>query len=240
MKKLAAVACDLPGAAHNHPAGVVADHAHQIMVAFAVGDLIDPDTPEAIQPVAISVAGVLGDDPLDHPTDRRPIHPQQLRDHRLRGGAGEPHHRILERPGRARPRPRPRHHLRADTTPATRHAPDLTTDLAADAKHVEVALRTQAPVIHRPAALPTPRAEHPAVLTPGDIDNHDILATPTIDTDGNDPSREQPQQPVEYPCHAHPELLTRFPRKKRDYEEPPESRVAQRIPATARRPPTHG
>ena len=132
-------------------------------MAFAVGDLIDPDAFEAVEAVAVLVTGVLGDDPFDHPADRRPVDTQEFRDNRLRGGAGKPHHRILEPPGETRPDPGPRHDLRTHTTRRARHAPDITAHAATDAKHIEVTPRTRAVVIHRPAALPAPRTEHPAV-----------------------------------------------------------------------------
>jgi hypothetical protein len=76
----------------HQPAGVVVGDAHQVPVAFAVGDLIDPDPGEPILSVAGAGGGVHSDDPFDHYADRMPIDPLQMRHHALRRGPNKPQH----------------------------------------------------------------------------------------------------------------------------------------------------
>src|SRR5437868_6585884 len=80
----------------------------QVALAAAVGDLIDPDRDQSLQPAPVEV---IGQDPLDDLTDRVPADPEQPRDRCLGHLLRQPRDRVLEVPGIARAPAGPRHRL---------------------------------------------------------------------------------------------------------------------------------
>jgi hypothetical protein len=61
------------GGGPHQPAGVVVDHDHQVLVPALVGDLIDPDPLEPLEPVDAGVD--VGHDPGDDVAHRAPPDP---------------------------------------------------------------------------------------------------------------------------------------------------------------------
>ena len=96
-----------PGFGPQQPAGVVIDHDGEIAVVFAVGDLIDPDPPQFLEPVNARVG--IGPDPGDDRAYRAPGDPHQLRDRGLRGLRGQPRHLSIEGIGMTGVMAGPRH-----------------------------------------------------------------------------------------------------------------------------------
>jgi hypothetical protein len=79
---------------HQSP-GVVIDDHHQEQLPTPVGDLIDPDPAQPLEPVDQRVD--VGPDPGDDRPDRAPRDPHQLGDRGLRRLRGQPRHLIVER-----------------------------------------------------------------------------------------------------------------------------------------------
>ena len=95
------------GRGPHQPASVVVDHHGEVAVALLVGDLVDPDPGQPLQPVA-GLLGI-GDHAGNDPPHRRPRHPQQLV-HRLLGGVDrQPRRGVVERAGMAGAMARPGH-----------------------------------------------------------------------------------------------------------------------------------
>ncbi len=150
------IRCDPPGAAHT-TGGVVADGAHEVPVALAVGDL-----------AGRSAAGRRGRRrrgwcarrrPVRSAADRHPIDAENLRDSALRSRAGKPHAGVFERPGEPRSSPGPRHLLPADPARRAADAADFAAQDALGAKHVEVPPRDDPPVIARCDPLTASKAQ---------------------------------------------------------------------------------
>lgn len=77
---------------------MVDDHG-QVALAFAVGDLIDPDPLQIGEQVDLALR--LGADPLADPPDRSPGEPQQLGDRGVRAVDRKPGDLVLELAGEA-------------------------------------------------------------------------------------------------------------------------------------------
>jgi hypothetical protein len=76
------------GAGPHQPAGVVIDNDDQVAVPALVGDLVDPDPAQPVEPVDASVD--VGVDAGDDRPDGAPRDPQQLADRRLGGSHRQP------------------------------------------------------------------------------------------------------------------------------------------------------
>ena len=85
------------GRGPHQPAGVVVDHHRQVPVAPLVGDLVDPDPAQPLQPVA-GLLGI-GRHPGHDPPHRRPRHPQQFAHCLLGGMDRQPRRGVVERVG---------------------------------------------------------------------------------------------------------------------------------------------
>ena len=179
----------------DDPPGVVADHAQQVAVALAVGDLVDADPPQPIQGVRGVPEGLV-DDPLDHPSDRRPVDAHQPGDDRLGRVAGEDGAGVLEGSGEARARPGPGHLLADDTAGRTVDPAHLGPDQAGGAKGIQVAPAPGRAVVDRACPMPTPRAAHRPSLGAGDV-HHDPLVGAFDQLDPDHPLAAQPEQALE-------------------------------------------
>src|SRR5688572_1508285 len=75
------------------------DDDGQVAMSPLVGDLVDPDPVQAVQPVDPAVD--VGLDPGHDRSHRPPPHSHQLRDRRFRSAHGQPGHRLVKGPGMA-------------------------------------------------------------------------------------------------------------------------------------------
>jgi len=91
-------------------------HDHEVAVALLVADLVDPDPPQPLEPIAGRLS--IGSHPRHDPAHRRPRGPQQLPHGLLGGMRGQPRGRVVKRPRVPRPMPRPGH--RGDHHPMLR------------------------------------------------------------------------------------------------------------------------
>src|SRR5262245_49885879 len=88
------------GMSPHQPAGVVVDHDGQVLVVAFVGDLIDPDPPQAGQ--RVDAGGGVGPHPRDDDSDCAPSDPHQLGDCSLGALGGQPGHLLVETAGVSR------------------------------------------------------------------------------------------------------------------------------------------
>jgi hypothetical protein len=89
----------------DQPPGVVVDDHGQVAVALAVGDLVDPDPPQAGEQVEVTPR--LYGHPLADPADAAPADPHQLRDGAARRVHRQPGDLLLEGSREARVVPGP-------------------------------------------------------------------------------------------------------------------------------------
>ena len=82
------------GGGPHQPARVVVDDHHKVTVAPLVGDLVDPDAPQACQAVDLGVD--VSTNALDDGAHGAPRHPQQLHDRALGGVHGQPGGLVIE------------------------------------------------------------------------------------------------------------------------------------------------
>gem|GEM_PF-6350122 len=163
---------------HNVAFAVV-DDDRQVLVVFRVGDLVDPDLSEPVEPCREQA---LGDDAGDDGRDGHPIDPQ-------RGGHGgavrslrPPRHHVFELAGMAAGSSRPRHIFGHDSVacPAAQSA-DLTLQCDTDPERVEVPPPPLRSAMHHSCRPPTLashqgpsvayRQHYPAELAEVDVDH---------------------------------------------------------------------
>ena len=85
------------GTGPHQSAAVVVDHDSQVFVAALVGDLIDPDPPQAGE--RVDPGRGVGPHPSDDRSDCAPGDPHQLGDRFLGALRGQPGHLLVERAG---------------------------------------------------------------------------------------------------------------------------------------------
>jgi len=160
----------------------------QVALSAAVGDLVDADLDEALEP---SLVEVVAHDALDDPPDRVPAHAQQSRDRGLGHLLGEEGGEVLEVARVAGARSRPGHRLDPDAAVGAGDAPESILDVKALAGEVEVAPAPHGAVVDRADHLATARAGH-ASAPQRDLDDHAVGGERDVD----DPGALQAQQAV--------------------------------------------
>jgi hypothetical protein len=93
------------GGPHHRPATVVVGHHGEVAVPLAVGNLVDADPVELIEPPLVEV---LGHHPDHGPGHRLPGHPEQPSHRGLVHPLGHERHQVLEIPGEPGSRAGPR------------------------------------------------------------------------------------------------------------------------------------
>ena len=164
------------GAAGSGPdkqAGVMIDDDDQVLVALAVGDLVDPDPPQPGQPVG--AGGSLGGDPGDDVPDGPPSGAHQLADGGLGGRARQPGDGVLERAGMPGAVPGPRHGCDRHAVPGAGHPRRGAFQLGPDRAQVQGPPPAPlALVIARAAAPADPAPPGPAPVRPDPGDYRDL------------------------------------------------------------------
>jgi hypothetical protein len=175
--------------------------AGQVAVMAAVGDLVDADADQALEPALVEM---VGDDALDDPPDGVPADPQQPADRRAGHLLGQPGDDVLEVARVRGAGARPRHRLQANAAVAAAQAPQLALDDAAAGAEIEVAPALDPSVVdlELPAGLPAARADAPATAQ---TDGHDHPLGAEADIDNGCPG--QAEQPLECAGDAHVALL---------------------------------
>ena len=161
------------GSGPDKQAGVMIDDDDQVLVALAVGDLVDPDPPQPGQPVG--AGGSLGGDPGDDVPDGPPPGAHQLADGGLGGRARQPGDGVLERAGMPGAVPRPRHGCDRHAVPGAGHPRRGAFQLGPDRAQVQGPPPAPlALVIARAAAPADPAPPGPAPVRPDPGDYRDL------------------------------------------------------------------
>ena len=171
----------------------------QVALSAAVGDLVDADLDEALEP---SLVEVVADDALDDPPDRVPAHAREAGDRRLRHLLGKEGGEVLEVARVAGAGSCPGHRLDADTAVGAAHSAQAVLDKAALGAEVEVAPAPHGAVVDRADHLATARAGH-ASAPQRDLDDHAVGGERDVD----DPGARERQESVECGGDAHAVLL---------------------------------
>ncbi len=205
-------ACGVSARTHPHDRtrSVIADRG-QIALAAAIGDLVDADLDEPLEPPGVEV---IAHDALDDPPDRVPAHAQEPGDRRLGHLLGEEGRQVLEVAGVAGAGPCPRDGLDSDAAVGTAHPAQAVLDKAARGAEVEVAPARLGAVVDCADDLTAPRARR-SPPPQGDLDDHPLGSERDVD----DPGAGQAQQAVECGGGAHAVLLGQL-----TFEQPAASR----------------
>jgi hypothetical protein len=137
----------LPGRGPDQASGGMVDHHHQIQPSATVGDLVDADPCEPVEPVD-QVLDV-GPDPGDDRAHGAPGDPHQLGHRALGGLRRQPRHGLVEGVGMPGAVPRPRHMGHHHTVLATLHPRRVGLEPGLD--HAQV--QRPPPTTHTPALV---------------------------------------------------------------------------------------
>src|SRR5215217_7394426 len=176
----------------------------------AVGDLVDADADQALEPALVEM---VGGHALEDPPDGVPADPQQPADRRARHLLRQPRDHVLEVARVCGPRPRPWDRLHANTAIAAAQQPQLALDHAATGAKIQMAPALDAPVVdlQLPAGLPAGRTDAPPAAQPHG-DDHPLRSE--TDVDYGCPG--QAEQPLQCGADAHVALL----REPLTFEQP--------------------
>lgn len=133
----------------DQSAAVVVDDTGDVALALAIGELVDPDPAQPLQPVTAPRL-LVSDHPLNDPAHRQPGEPHQLADRALRALRRQPRHLLLELARKPGALPRPGHPRDHDPV-----APAL------DPRRLRLHERLRRPDVERP---PTPSALAAVIL----------------------------------------------------------------------------
>jgi len=203
---------------HDRARSVIADRG-QVALAAPVGDLVDADLDEPLEPAFVEV---IAHDALDDPPDRVPAHPQEPCDRRLGHLLGEEGREVLEVARVAGAGPCPRDRLHSDAAVGAAHPAQAVLDQAARGAEVKVAPAPQMAVVDCADDLAAARARRSPAPPQGDLDDHPLGSERDVD----DPGAGQAQQAVECGGGAH--VVPPWEPLTSDSQQPPRAARARR------------
>jgi hypothetical protein len=164
-------------------------------MSLAVGHLVDPDAPQAVQEVLARPERLVYH-PLQHAPHRGPVDAHEPGHHALGGVAHQEGAGVLEGAGEAGSGPGPGHLLADYPTLGALNAPHLAAQQAARPEHVQVAPGPDGAIVRGPGLEAAARTAHTPPDGPDHVHQHPLLAV-LHELDRHHPLAAQPQQPLE-------------------------------------------
>jgi hypothetical protein len=189
----------------QQPAGVMVDDDGEVLVAFLIGNLIDPDPADPGQAVVDRVD--VGPDPGHDRPDGAPGDPYQRRHRGLGGVGGQPGHLVVEVEGVPGPGPGPRDMAGHHPAAGAGHSRNL----RLDPHHQHSGVQVPPPPPARAAVIPRAPAQAPAASQALPSYRPRMRDDPavTVQHDVFDHSIRQPEQPRPYNPVLHAVLQIR-------------------------------